>query len=163
MDLPYISVLRLIYLRQLVLCVQIILSWWIRSICQQLLFVPTAMLHMTFSCGYGLHLNTRFGQGVSLSNLFQHIILESLPALTTLPFSKENSSAVLTDQFDHGLAFRSSVKVTPVSFWLKCINLSKCTKFCSADKLEFADKYFCPLTKNCLMDWQIRHIRQYLG
>ena len=28
------------------------------------------------------------------------------------------------------------LKVTPTTFWLKCINLSKCTKFCSIDKLE---------------------------
>ena len=48
------------------------------------------------------------------------------------------------------------IKVTPTTFWLKCINQSTCTKFCSTDKLEVADKYFCLSTKNYLMDWQIQ-------
>ena len=48
------------------------------------------------------------------------------------------------------------VKVTPISLWLKCINLSKCIKLCSTDKLEVADKYFLrSFDKNYLIDWQI--------
>ena len=50
-------------------------------------------------------------------------------------------------------------KVTPTSFWLKCINLPKCTKFCSARKLEVADKKFRFLTKKYLMNWQIRGLK----
>ena len=37
---------------------------------------------------------------------------------------------------------KGRVKVTPTTFWLKCINLPKCTKFCSTSKLEFTDKNF---------------------
>ena len=46
-------------------------------------------------------------------------------------------------------------KDVPTSFWLKCINPSKCTEFSSTDKLDVAtaDKYFGLLTKNYLMDW----------
>ena len=60
------------------------------------------------------------------------------------------------------------VKVTPTPFWLKCINLSKCTKFCSTDKLDVADKYFCLFTKKLSHGLantgaQRRHTRQYLG
>ena len=40
-------------------------------------------------------------------------------------------------------------------FWLKCKNLPKCTKFCSACNLEGAAKNFGLLTKNRLMHWQI--------
>ena len=47
-------------------------------------------------------------------------------------------------------------KVTPTTFWLRCINLSKCTKFCSIDNLEVADKYFGLFTKNNFMGWQIQ-------
>ena len=55
------------------------------------------------------------------------------------------------------LAFLNrDLKVTPITFWLKCTNLPKCTKFGSARKLEVADKNFGLLTKNCLMHWQIR-------
>ena len=50
---------------------------------------------------------------------------------------------------------KTLLKVTPTTFWLKWINLSKCTKFCFADKLEVADKYIGLLKKNYLMDWQI--------
>ena len=32
------------------------------------------------------------------------------------------------------------LNVTPSTFWLKCINLPKCTKFSSARKLKIADK-----------------------
>ena len=39
------------------------------------------------------------------------------------------------------------LKVTPTTFWLKCKNLPKCTEFCSARKLEVADKNFDLLTK----------------
>ena len=42
------------------------------------------------------------------------------------------------------------LKVAPITFWLKCINLLKCTKFCSTRKLEVADKSFGLLTKNYL-------------
>ena len=49
--------------------------------------------------------------------------------------------------------------VTPTSFCLKCINQSGCTKFCSTDKLETANKYFGLLTKNDLMDLQIRGLK----
>ena len=31
-------------------------------------------------------------------------------------------------------------KVNPTTFWLKCINLSKCAKLCFTDKLEVADR-----------------------
>ena len=41
--------------------------------------------------------------------------------------------------------------VTPTTFWLKCINLTKCTKYCSTRNLEVADKRFGLLTKNYLM------------
>ena len=37
--------------------------------------------------------------------------------------------------------------------------MHKCTKFCSTDKLEVADKYFGLLTKNYLMDWQIQGLK----
>ena len=50
------------------------------------------------------------------------------------------------------------VKVTPTTFWLKCINLPKCTKFCSALKLEVSENNFGLLTKNYLMHWQIRRL-----
>ena len=52
-----------------------------------------------------------------------------------------------------------TLKVTPTIFWLKCINLSKRTKFCSTDKLEVADKYFGLLAENYLRDWQIRGLK----
>ena len=39
------------------------------------------------------------------------------------------------------------IKVTPTTFWLKCENLPKCTKFCSTGKLEVAAKNFDLLTK----------------
>ena len=39
------------------------------------------------------------------------------------------------------------VKVTTTTFWLKCKNLLKCTKFCSIRKLEVAAKNFGLLTK----------------
>ena len=39
------------------------------------------------------------------------------------------------------------VKITPTTFWLKCKNLPKCTKFASARKLEVAAKNFGLLTK----------------
>ena len=55
------------------------------------------------------------------------------------------------------------IKVTSTSFWLKCKNLPKCTKFCSTRKLVVAAKNLGLLTKNCLMHWQIWGlIRQYL-
>ena len=47
------------------------------------------------------------------------------------------------------------VKVTPTTFWLKCKNLPKCTKFYSIRKLEVAAKNFGVLTKNRLMHWQV--------
>ena len=57
---------------------------------------------------------------------------------------------------------RSSVNtlrsLQPV-FWLKCINLSKCTQFCSTHKLELANKFFILLTKNYLMGWHIRGLK----
>ena len=34
------------------------------------------------------------------------------------------------------------VKVTPTTFWIKCKNLPKCTKFFSTRKLEVAAKNF---------------------
>ena len=34
------------------------------------------------------------------------------------------------------------------AFWLKCINLPKCTKVCSIRKLEVDDKNFGLVTKN---------------
>ena len=43
--------------------------------------------------------------------------------------------------------------------WLKCQNLPNCTKFCSTHKLEVAGKWFVVLTKNYLMDWQIRGLK----
>ena len=46
-----------------------------------------------------------------------------------------------------------------LAFWLKCINLPKCTKFCSTRKLEVVDKNFGLLTKNCLMHWRIRGLK----
>ena len=49
-----------------------------------------------------------------------------------------------------------TIKVTPTSFWLKRIDLSK---FCSTDKLEVASKYFSLLTKKYLMDWQILRLK----
>ena len=39
----------------------------------------------------------------------------------------------------------NKVKVTPTTFWLKCI--PKCTKFCSTRKLEIAYENFDLLTK----------------
>ena len=59
------------------------------------------------------------------------------------------------------------LKVIPTIFWRKCINLSKCTKFSSTDKLKVADKYFCLFTKKLshglakLVGWL--HTRQYLS
>ena len=50
-------------------------------------------------------------------------------------------------------------KVTPTTFWLKCKNLPKCTKFCSTRKLEVAAKSFGLLTKNRLMHWQMRGLK----
>ena len=50
-------------------------------------------------------------------------------------------------------------KVTRTTFWLKCKNLPKCTKFCSTHKLEVAGKCFAVLTKNYLMDLQIRGLK----
>ena len=47
------------------------------------------------------------------------------------------------------------LKVTPTTFWLKCKNLSKRTKFCSTRKLKVAAKNFGLLARNCLMHWQI--------
>ena len=52
-----------------------------------------------------------------------------------------------------------SLKVTPTTFRLKLKNLPKCTKFCSARKLEVAAKSFDFLTKNRLMHWQIRGLK----
>ena len=46
------------------------------------------------------------------------------------------------------------IKVAPTTFWLKCKNLPKCTKFCSTRKLEVAVQNFGLLTKNRLMHWQ---------
>ena len=46
------------------------------------------------------------------------------------------------------------IKLTRTTFWLKCINLSKCTKFCFKEKLEVADKYFGLFTKYYLMGWR---------
>ena len=37
-------------------------------------------------------------------------------------------------------------KVTPATFWLKCVNLPKFTKFCSTRKLKVAEKNFGLLT-----------------
>ena len=51
------------------------------------------------------------------------------------------------------------LKVTPTTFWLKCKNLPKCTKFCSTRKLEVAAKNFSLLTKNRLMHWQIQGLK----
>ena len=55
------------------------------------------------------------------------------------------------------------IKVTPTTFWLKCINLPKCPRFCSTRKLEGADKYFRLLTKNYLMHWQIRGLNDSIS
>ena len=41
-------------------------------------------------------------------------------------------------------------KVTPTTFWLKCVNLPKCTKSCFTCKLEVADKNFDLLTKKII-------------
>ena len=49
--------------------------------------------------------------------------------------------------FPNILSIVVKVKVTPTTFWLKCINLPKCTKSCSTRKLEVADKRFYLLTK----------------
>ena len=57
------------------------------------------------------------------------------------------------------LRSRQQIKVTPTTFWLKCKNLSKCTKFCSTRKLEVAAKNFGLLTKTRLMHWQIRGLK----
>ena len=57
-------------------------------------------------------------------------------------------------RFNHNI-----FKVTPTTFWLKCINLSKCTKLSFRDKLEVADKYFGLLTRIYLIDWQIRRLK----
>ena len=53
----------------------------------------------------------------------------------------------------------AAVKVTPTISWLKCRNLPKCTKFCSAHTLEAAAKNFGLLTKNRLVHWQIRGLK----
>ena len=45
------------------------------------------------------------------------------------------------------LVLRKQIKVTPTTFWLKCKNLPKCTKFCYTRKLEVAAKNFDLLTK----------------
>ena len=50
-------------------------------------------------------------------------------------------------------------KVIPNTFWLKCKNLPKCTKFCLIRKLEVAAKSFGLLTKNCFMHWKIRGLK----
>ena len=59
------------------------------------------------------------------------------------------------------------VEVTPTTFWLKCIDLPNCTKFCSTDKLEVSDKYFGFLQKLshglANKGTEGRHTRQYLG
>ena len=55
--------------------------------------------------------------------------------------------------------FHLLFKVTPTTFWLKCKNLHKCTKFCSLCKLEVDAKNFGLLTKYCLMHWQIRGLK----
>ena len=55
------------------------------------------------------------------------------------------------------------VKVTPITFWLKFINLPKCSKFCSTCKLEVADKKFGLLTKKYLMNWQIRGLKDSIS
>ena len=54
---------------------------------------------------------------------------------------------------------KTSFKVIPTTFWLKCINLPKYTKFYSTSKLEVADKNFGLWQKNCLMYWQIRGLK----
>ena len=54
-------------------------------------------------------------------------------------------------------------KVTQTTVWLKCINLPKCTKFCSTCKLEVADKIFDLLTKNYLMHWQIPGLKDSIS
>ena len=51
------------------------------------------------------------------------------------------------------------IKVTPTTFWLKCKNLPKCTKFCFTRKLEVAAKNVGFLTKNHPMHWKIRGLK----
>ena len=67
----------------------------------------------------------------------------------------------------HVQPMSNRVKVTPATFWLKCKNLPKCTKFCSTHKLEVPAKNFGLLTKNRVMHWQMQglerqHVRQFL-
>ena len=66
---------------------------------------------------------------------------------------------LLTIPSIRGKCLELDFKVTLTTFWLKCTNLSKCTKFFSTDKLEVADKYVGHFTKNYLMGWQIRGLK----
>ena len=69
----------------------------------------------------------------------------------------KNTNYLLSEMPSHKSYSKAcfAFKVTPTTFWPKCKNLPKCTKFCSTRKLEVAAKNFGLLTKNCLMHWQI--------
>ena len=64
-------------------------------------------------------------------------------------------TSIETGNLQQSICFR----VTSTTFWLKCKNLPKYTKFCSTRKLEVAAKNFGLLTKNRLMHWQIQGLK----
>ena len=77
----------------------------------------------------------------------------------TFNYTDDNSFDKDIPDADSKKIIQHHFKVTPTTFWLKCINLSKCTKFCSTHKLEVAGKCFDVLIKNYLMEWQIRGLK----
>ena len=87
--------------------------------------------------------------------LAKHYCLSPKSAMTLLTLSNDTETNKRVWQAMFAIHF----KLTPTTFWPKCINLSKCTKFCSTRKLGVADKSFGLLTKNCLMHWQIRGLK----
>ena len=76
--------------------------------------------------------------------------------LMKVKFGNKQMFGVLLDEH---LTWKYHIKVTPTTFWPKCINLPKCAKFCSTCKLKVADKNFRLLTKTYLMHWQLRGLK----
>ena len=60
---------------------------------------------------------------------------------------------------------RRKIKVNNLKslFQLNRITLPKCTRFSSTRKLEVADKYFGPSTKNYFMHWQMRGLKDSIS
>ena len=77
-----------------------------------------------------------------------HLVILSTAGKFIKKFNVSRCISFMKHYFGQGPGANTNhLKVTPTIFWLKCKNLPKYTKFCSAHKLEVAATNFDLLQK----------------